>query len=51
MQSFAWMEMAKILAKNFRLFKFERTTTMASKTREGFFVKIEECNVRLSHRK
>jgi benzoate 4-monooxygenase len=44
------MEMAKTLATVFRLFRFERTRKTASKTREGFFVKVEECNVKISLR-
>ncbi|KFZ04580.1 hypothetical protein V502_10043, partial [Pseudogymnoascus sp. VKM F-4520 (FW-2644)] len=49
-RNFAWMEMAKTLATIFRLFRFERITNTASKTRKGFFVKVEECNVRISVR-
>lgn len=48
--SFAWMEMTKTLATILRLFKVERTTSVPSKVREGFFVKITECNVRITSR-
>ncbi|KAH8586543.1 benzoate-para-hydroxylase [Bisporella sp. PMI_857] len=49
-RNFAWMEMSKTLATIFRLFKFERSTSELSETREGFFVKIAECSVRISLR-
>ncbi|KAL3421834.1 benzoate 4-monooxygenase [Phlyctema vagabunda] len=49
-RNFAWMEMLKTLATIFRLFKFERTISRPSDSREGFFVKITECNVKISFR-
>lgn len=48
--SFAWMEMSKTLATIFRLYRFERTTNKPSETREGFFVKVTECTVRIARR-
>ncbi|KAF2801275.1 cytochrome P450, partial [Mytilinidion resinicola] len=49
-RNFAWMEMTKTLATIFRLFRFERTISQPSESREGFFVKIMECNVSVSLR-
>ncbi|KAF2501404.1 cytochrome P450 [Lophium mytilinum] len=49
-RNFAWMEMLKTLATIFRLFQFERTISVPSESREGFFVKVIECNVRVGLR-
>ncbi|KAG4413069.1 hypothetical protein IFR04_013791 [Cadophora malorum] len=46
-RNFAWMEILKTLATIFRLFKFERSISGPTETREGFFVKVTECNVML----
>lgn len=44
------MEMLKTLATIFRLFKFERSISGPTEMREGFFVKVTECNVMVSPR-
>jgi benzoate 4-monooxygenase len=44
------MEMSKALATLFRLFKFERTLSKESEEREGFILKITECEVKISLR-
>ncbi|KAJ5861995.1 cytochrome P450 [Penicillium solitum] len=44
-RNFAWMEMLKTLATVFKLFIVERTRTLGTEVREGFFVKNSECNV------
>jgi benzoate 4-monooxygenase len=44
------MEMSKALATLFRLFKFERTISTESEEREGFILKITECEVKISLR-
>lgn len=49
-RSFAMMEMSKALATLFRLFKFERTISKESEEREGFILKITECEVKISLR-
>ncbi len=46
-RSFAWMEINKTLATLFRLFEFERTVEKPSSVREGFFLKIAECVVKI----
>jgi benzoate 4-monooxygenase len=47
---FATMEMLKTLATLFRRFKFERVIPQESEKREGFVVKITECEVKISMR-
>ena len=42
--------MNKTLATVFRLFDLERTTDKPSQTREGFFLKITECEVSMKRR-
>jgi benzoate 4-monooxygenase len=49
-ESFATMEMLKTLATVFRRFKFERSISKESEVREGFVVKIMECEVKISLR-
>ncbi|KAH7304651.1 cytochrome P450 [Rhexocercosporidium sp. MPI-PUGE-AT-0058] len=44
-RSFAWMEMLKTLATLFRRFEFRRSRVTESDLREGFFVKVSECEV------
>jgi benzoate 4-monooxygenase len=44
------MEMCKTLATIFRRYRFERMIEGPSEVREGFVVKITECNVRISLR-
>jgi benzoate 4-monooxygenase len=44
------MEMLKTLATIFRRFKFERAISKESEVREGFVVKIMECEVKISLR-
>lgn len=50
MSSFAWMEMLKALATFFRIYNVERASSSATNVREGFFVKNDECNVRIIRR-
>ena len=49
-RSFATMELAKTLGTLLRRFKFERAISRASEEREGFVVKITECEVKISLR-
>lgn len=50
MGRFATMEMLKTLGTLFRRFKFERVNPQESENREGFVVKITECEVKISMR-
>ncbi|KAJ2897239.1 FAD linked oxidase domain containing protein [Zalerion maritima] len=49
-RNFAWTEVIKTLATLLRTFEFKRLSDKPTELREGFFVKVTECMVKVSRR-